>query len=72
MCTPVDENKLTGYDSKTNCVIINGIATRYISEPESILKEVKDNGFKIIHWNVELKKNEPTGILFIEAIKPMV
>ncbi|WP_010587128.1 class I SAM-dependent methyltransferase [Schlesneria paludicola] len=47
MCGPVIGNQLSSYDPKTQCLISDGIATRYFGLPEEIEKEVVDSGLNI-------------------------
>ncbi len=61
------------FDVKSRCLILGGIATRYIGLPEDILDEIRAAGFEIVHreWEEEppLDEDEQLTIL-VDAIRP--
>lgn len=68
MCGPVIGNQLRSYDAKTQCMINNGVATRYFGLREQIEQEVADAGFNM---KTVIKENDsPHGTLIIVAEKP--
>jgi SAM-dependent methyltransferase len=68
MCGPVIGNRLSGYDTKSQCTISDGIATRYFGLPEEIEKEVVDSGFNI---TMVIREPEPPhGTIIFVAAKP--
>ena len=66
MCSPVDRKKIQGFDPESMCTIINGIATRYFGLADSILDEIRQAGFEIVHWEIE--RGDTTDTLTVEAI----
>jgi hypothetical protein len=68
MCGPVIGNQLSGYDTKTQCTISDGIATRYFGLPEEIEKEVVDSGFNITM--VIREPDPPHSTIIFVAAKP--
>ncbi len=54
MCGEVKGRNLKKYfDEKTRLIIKNRIAVRYIGLAEDILREINDQGFKIIKWKIK-------------------
>ncbi len=68
MCGPVNQKKIKFFDPASKCTINDGIATRYIGSPDSILDEIAKAGFQILHWEIE--KDDPNCSLIAETIKP--
>ncbi len=68
MCSPVDGKKTRGFDPESMCTIIDGIATRYFGPADSILEEIKQAGFEVVHWEIE--RGDTNDTLTVEAIKP--
>lgn len=69
MCGPVIGTQLAGYDPKTRCTVLNGVATRYFGLPAEVEKEVIDAGFRLISTTKEFEVSHCNVI--IEAAKPV-
>jgi SAM-dependent methyltransferase len=69
MCGPVKEGTLEGYDPGSRCVVINGIASRYLGLPDDILGEITGAGFRILEHRVTQEDDEHPD-LTVEATKP--
>ena len=53
MCGNVtDENIKNKFDEETKCLILDGIAARYIGSLEDVLNEIKNSGFRLIDWKI--------------------
>lgn len=44
------------FDSESRCLVRDDIAMRYIGMPDNILGELESVGFKIVHWEIEPRK----------------
>lgn len=67
MCGPVTGHQLSGYDPKTQCLISDGIATRYFGLPEEIEQELIGSGFQITM--VIREPNLPHSTIVFAAVK---
>lgn len=45
-------------DAATRCQVIDGIATRYFGDADSIVQEIRDAGFEVDQVEVEARKSE--------------
>ena len=73
MCGEVTNEELKKhYDPQSRCHIYKGIASRYIGLADDILGEIRNAGFQILHWEVELSKEgaPDQDNLLVNAIKP--
>ncbi len=68
MCGPVNSLKLENYDPESRCTIHGDIASRYYGDPDSILQEIREAGFKIIQHEIEAGSLEESNhYMIIEA-----
>lgn len=57
---------LDGFDPDSRCLVVNGIALRYIGEAEGIMQEIRKAGFSLIKSEVRRGEAE-TADLFVVA-----
>ncbi len=73
MCGEVTSDELKkDFEPKSRCHIHKGIASRYIGLAEDIIDEIRNAGFNILHWEIELRKEgiPDQDTLLVNAIKP--
>jgi ubiquinone/menaquinone biosynthesis C-methylase UbiE len=58
------------FDPISRCLVVNGIAGRYIGLPEEIMEEIRSAGFHIKQWEVEVASDtENQDDLYVVATK---
>jgi ubiquinone/menaquinone biosynthesis C-methylase UbiE len=64
-----DKELLKNYDPESRCLFTNDVAQRYFGMPETILLEIKNAGFEIIHSSVTVGSGEDNDMLLVHATK---
>jgi SAM-dependent methyltransferase len=59
MCGPVTIPPLLAqFDPTTRCQVVDGVAYRYIGEPEDILDELRDAGLEVLRSTISPRKDD--------------
>ncbi len=59
------------FDVQSRCLIYQGIASRYIGLTDDILDEIRQAGFRILHWEIDTRKGQnDQDALLVDATKP--
>lgn len=59
MCgDPTSDALRDGYDPQTRCIVLGGVAVRYLGAPENILNEVRAASFEVIARQVVLTSDQ--------------
>lgn len=60
MCGDIAGNELADrYDPESRCLLSeDGVATRYLGQPEDILDEIRSAGYQLLDWRVEPRTDE--------------
>ena len=59
MCGEITDARIREYfDRESRCVVVEGVAQRYIGLAEDILDEVGDAGFDVLSWEVRPRKDD--------------
>jgi len=65
MCKPVAAEMQAQFDDNTNCLLRNGVHSRYIGEVDDILEEIKKSGLKIVEQEFEIDEVDGNGYLVV-------
>jgi len=70
MCNdPLEESVKRAFDPESRCMIINGIAGRYLGLAKDVIAEVTNAGFRVKHWEVIAPTGEGQDDLYLIAVK---
>lgn len=66
MCgEPKEPEVIKMFDAETRCMVWGGVARRYIGKPEDVLKEIKQQGFKIVWHEVQINNNSQDDLIVL-------
>lgn len=60
------------YDPASRCIVINGVAARFIGLPDDVLQELEDAGLSVVRHEIESRDERwpHWDTLFADAIRP--